>query len=668
MGVAGFELTNRAPVAGGAVFGDVGPYEELTGIVRLSLDPAAEANQWITDLDLAHRDAERRVRFSADLVVMAPLEHAARTDRLLFDVPNRGRHSAARWMNSSAGYPQPTITDVGNGFLMRHGFTVARCGWQQDLPDEPGRIHLHGPQLRADAAETEGLVLCQFQTDVVSSSLELSHRSHRAYPTRDLHDPDARLTVRAHDGLPRQVVARKRWRFARSVDGAPVDDPEHIWIEGGFQPGLIYEVVYTAHGPSIVGLGLIAIRDVAAWLRFGTASEGNPFPDTFSYALAHGESQSGRFLREFLYRGLNADEKGREVFGGLLLWVPGARRGEFNTRFGQPSKTTAEDYGARFPFHDRTLAEPAAGDTDGLMNRLHEIGRVPKVITVNASTEYWGGDRGAGGQASLLHTDPFATKDVAPDENSRVYALAGAQHVPQKWPTGSVTHLGTRCQQLICSLDHRPISRALLLALDTWVRSGREPPPSRVPSIADGNAISPQAAIDQLTAIPGFAVPAHLPRLHSLDFGPDPETPCRLPPDLGVDYNHFVSSLDNDGNEVAGIRHPDVVVPLATYTGVNVRHNDAGGPGTLVPAAGGMYPFAAARKARLASGDRRLSIAERYEDERHYLAGVMAAAEELLKQGFLLYEDVDRVIGEAKVKYRALAGHDTVPPERATAQ
>lgn len=654
IGVTGFELRSRTPIAGGKAFGEFGPYEELSGIVSFAIDPRADTNSRIVDLNLARTDPEGLVRFQSDLILTAPVTPFAHSGRLLIDIPNRGRPSATRWLNSSEGFPTPSISDAGNGFLMRNGFVVARCGWQSDVPDEPGRVHLHGPPMLQEAEEVSGLVLHQFQSEKPTASLLLSHRDHQAYPTNDVDDPNASLTVRLHDGAPRIPIPRHQWKFARSDNGRVVSDARHIWLKGGFRPGLIYELCSTTQGSHVTGLGLLAIRDVTAWLLYGDTSTGNPFPNQLQYALGHGESQTGRFLREFLYQGLNQDSGGRTVFSGVLIVVAGARRGEFNMRFGQASKTLAEDFGALYPFHDTPLTDPATGKKEGLLDRQRATGGIPKIITMNSSTEYWGGDRGAGGQASLLHTDPASGEDVEPPDESRVYLISGAQHVPQKWPTGDVTHLGVACQQTICSLDHQPFSRALLLALDRWVSTGYHPPPSRIPRSHDGTASTAQAAIEHLAAIPGFGMPVHLPELFSLDFGIDPGLPTHLPPVLGAVYGHFVSSLDDDGNEIAGIRHPDVEAPLATYTGINLRHHDAGAPGTLEPAEGAMYPFATTEAARRATGDSRRSIEERYRDEADYLDRIREACQSLVLEGFLLSEDVERITAEAATKYRAL--------------
>jgi hypothetical protein len=472
------------------------------------------------------------------------------------------------------------------------------------------------------------------------------------YSAADLDDAGAVLTVRPYLSAPRAKIPRSQWRFARDRQGIPVRDPNYLWLESGFEPGLLYDLAYTAANPSIVGLGLLALRDVASWLRFAGANAANPCSDRLRYVMAYGESQTGRLLREFLYYGLNRDEAGRRVYDGLFITVAGARRGEFNMRFGQPSRTLCDGPGAMFPFHDFDMSDPVTQQRDGLLRRSQDD--PPKIITVNSSTEYWGGDRGSGGQSSLLHTDSAGTRDVDPPQTSRVYMLAGTQHLPGVWPLGMVDHLNVRCAQPLGAIDHRPLQRALLLALDQWVGAGVEPPANKIPQLADGTAAESPPVLAQLKTLPGFTAPAHLPELGRRSFDlPQPGAIATLPPERGGLYRWFVSIVDGDGNEVAGIRHPDVAVPLATYTGHNVRHPDAGAAGELVPMAGATYPFPATAEQRHATADPRPAIEERYPNREAYLEQVRSAAEALMNARFLLQEDLALVMQQAGAKYDA---------------
>jgi hypothetical protein len=635
MAVVGFDMISCVPLAGGIAFGEVGPYQELTGTLHLAVDPHHAANRLITDLRLASRGIDGLVHFDADLVLTAPVKPWP-NGRLLIDIPNRGRPLAAR-LNSAQGYPAASSGDVGNGFLMRQGFTVARCGWQYDAPREPGRVRLRGPVAHGQGSPLTGPAFCHFQLARASQSVLLSDRDHVPYPAVDLYDPDATLTVRPYWSSARTTIARSDWQFARDHNGTPIPDANHVWLNSGFKPGLLYELAYKASNASIVGLGLLAVRDAASWLRFDEADAGIPCGGPFRYVLAYGESQTGRLLREFLYYGLNRDETGRKVYDGMFITLAGARRGEFNIRFGQPSRTLCDGPGAMFPFHDVVITDPLTLQKDGLLGRFADDPELPKLITVNASSEYWGGDRGSGGQSSLLHTDVAGSRDVDPPENSRVYMLAGAQHLPGVWPMDMVDHMNVRCAQPLCAIDPRPLLRALLLALDRWVVAGVEPPPSQVPRLADYTAVDPVKVLASLNAIPGFRKPEHLPELKRLAFDwSRPGVIATLPPTCGAAYPWLVSAVDRDGNEVAGIRHPDVAVPVATYTGHNVRHPDAGAPGELVPMAGATYPFPSTAEKRQKTNDPRRAIEERYPNREAYLEQVRYAAQALVDARFLL--------------------------------
>ncbi|MGH7927060.1 MAG: alpha/beta hydrolase domain-containing protein, partial [Candidatus Binatia bacterium] len=255
MAVVGFDVISCAPLAGGIAFGEAGRYQEITGTLRMAVDPDNAANRGIIDLDLAPRGPDGLVHFDLDLVLTAPVEPAP-NGRLLVDVPNRGRPVAAR-LNSAQGYPAASINDVGNGFVMRQGFTIARCGWQYDAPREPGRMRLRGPVAHHEGAPITGPALCHFQLPRRSQSVLLADRDHVPYPAADLEDADAALTVRPYWSAPRTTIPRSQWRFARDQNGTPVADPNHLWLESGFEPGLLYELVYTAANASIVGLGLL---------------------------------------------------------------------------------------------------------------------------------------------------------------------------------------------------------------------------------------------------------------------------------------------------------------------------------------------------------------------------------------------------------------------------
>jgi hypothetical protein len=663
------EITQRAPFADGARFGDSGAYERLDGTVRFAVDPSHPANAGIVDLDLAPRDADGRVRFRADFCLLQPSDPRRGRGRLLLDVPNRGNKVAVRLLNRAPAAAPPTAAiDPGDGFLMRHGWSVAWCGWQWDVPADPALLGLEAPAVPlagrrdggADGRPLEGTAVVEIQPTAPGREHLLANRAHRPYPAADAADGTAVLTVRDWPGGPRRVVPRERWRFARQEGAALLADPTRLWLEDGFDPGRVYEVVYRPAICPVAGAGLLAVRDFGAALRYGTAAEGNPCAGRVARAYGFGVSQTGRFLRHFLYLGLNTDEAGRTVFDGLLPHVAGARRGEFNHRFAQPSAQAVPGFGHLFPFAFDDQTDPRNGQTDGLLRRQRAAGSVPRIVATNTAAEYWRGD------ASLLHTDVLGTADAEPPPEARVYLFAGTQHGPGTVPPARGRSAdGQQGVHAANAVDYAPLLRAALTNLDRWVSDGAAPPPSVFPRLADGTAVPPAAVLDACAAVPGMTLPdpARLPALRRFDLGPDAARGIgRYPAVAGEPYPTYVSAVDGDGNEVGGIRLPDLSVPLATSTGWNPRHPDSGGPGQIMNMQGSTVPLAATAAARRATGDPRPSIAERYPDRETYLDRVRCAAADLVATGYLLAEDVETVVLSAGARYDCFAR-----PETATA-
>ncbi len=460
-----------------------------------------------------------------------------------------------------------------------------------------------------------------------------------------------------HEDAPPQTISRHQWSFARVEGDRVVPDATHIYLASGFLPGQVYRVVYTTAGAPVIGLGLLATRDTVSFLRYGAASEGNPCAGHIQYAYSFGRSQSGRFLRHFLYLGLNEDEHDRTVFDGLIPLVAGGGRGEFNQRFGQPSNSNKYSVKNLFPFHDTTQTDPETGRTDGLLARLAARGQRPKIFFINTSAEYWGG------HAALTHTDLDGKRDLAPSEAVRIYHFAGTQHGPGNLlltDTGAADD--SRGQHRPNSVDYRPLLCAALMTLDRWVTEGQTPPPSLHPRLDDGAAVPPAHTAATFQAMPGVQFPAHLGFIARLDFGAgtDEGIATLLPPKVGRPYANLVSAVDEDGNELASIRLPEVSVPLATYTGWNVRHPDIGGPGQTLSLIGSTIPFPATQAERQASGDPRPSIEERYPSKEDYLRQVQQAAEALVAQGYLLAEDLATVTAQASQRYDLFQGRVSV--------
>jgi hypothetical protein len=641
--VTRLEVQTREAVLGGAPFGEAGPYEKIAGILRFAVDPGHPLHRNVTDLSLAPRNRDGAVESWADFYMLRPVDPERGNRWLLLDVPNRGRKVALGMFNSAVRVPDPTTeADFGNGFLMRHGYTVAWVGWQPDVPRVDGLMALGVPVARDGGRTIVGPLRCEFRPNVATDTLPLADRYHLPHPAVDLDDPEAHLTVREHAGAPAVALPRHTWRFARRDGAAVVPDPRHLHIPAGFRPGRIYELVYRSQDPPVVGLGLLAVRDTGAFLRF--AAEGNPCAGTIDGAYVFGVSQSGRFLRHLMYLGLTEDEQGRDVFEAVVPHVAGARRGEFNLRFGQPSLNATHSVGSLFPFTDGEQVDPITGARGALLGRLGTRGRIPRIVTINTSAEYWRGD------ASLVHTDVEGTADVAPLPQVRTYLLAGSQHTPGALPPPDADpNTGSRGRHTFNVVDYAPLLRAVLVNLDRWVRDGVEPPASSHPRLSDGTAVVGESLGDRFRAIPGVRFPDRLERPVRLDFGPDTERgiTTELPPKAGTAYPSFVPEIDADGNDAVGLRPPELLAPLATFTGWNPRHPDQGAPGDMMSMMGSTFPFARTRAERERRGDPRPSIEERYGSRAGYLERVRQVAGTLVAARHLLAEDVDAVVERA---------------------
>ncbi len=651
MPVVRVEIKKRGPVAGGQAFGTTGPYEYIEGILHFETDPKHPDHAVICDLDLAPTNARGQVEHRAEFHLLKPIDPKP-GGRVLVDSVNRGNMTVMPQFNSIARRSDgdPDIA-AGNGFLFREGYSVLCVGVQWDPPGSPERMRAWYPEAMRNGKRLTGQNFVQWWPNKHGPHQLLSDAGHEPYPTADLEDPAAVLTVRDHqDGTP-IVIPREQWRFAKAVDGKPVPNADYVWLEGGFEAGRIYEFVYTAIGAPVVGLAYLAYRDAASFLKHGTAAEGNPLAGMIRYAYAWGQSMNGRWLREFLYFGLNRDEAGRMAFEGMMPHVGSSRRGEFNIRFGQPSTNILRAPGNTYPFAFEATPEPTLGQNRGLLDRSRANGSVPKIIHTNSGMEYWWSG------AALSHMNVDATQDFDPPPEVRVYYLTGAQHGVGALPLSYVNPDGFRARQPLNTLDYRPAMRALLTALDRWVREGREPPPSRVPRLDNGTAVTRESLRENYARIPGSAWLSHLPQRLKLDFGPEAERGLpHYPPTESGTYPILVSAMDEDCNDVAGIRLPDIAVPLGTYTGWNVRHESMGQAGLMTsgaPLFGTTLVFPVTKADRERSGDPRRAIEERYASRDDYLAQVRAAANALVTERYLLDEDVDRIVETAAAKWDA---------------
>lgn len=616
--VTNLDITQRSVVLDGKPFGASGAYEKLVGTMHFAVDPAHPLNARIVDLDRAPRNARGQVEFAADFYLLKPVDMAKGNARLLVDCANRGRKVVLGMLNSAPRVPDPsTPEEFGNGFLMRHGYTLAWIGWQVDVPRRDGLMAIDAPR----AQGVVGQIRCEMRPNKRVTTLPLADRYHIPNPTLDVNDREARLLVKEHSGAPAVEMPRDRWRFS---------DPLHLEIPSGFVPGHIYDVIYRSADPLIVGCGMLSTRDGAAYLQSNAAN--NPCRGGIQKTYLFGVSQTGRFLRTLLGLGLDRDEQQHQVFDGIIPHIAGGRRGEFNVRLGQPSLNAKGAVGELPPFNDHELFADIAARSNP-----------PKIVLTNSAAEYWRGD------ASLVHTDRDGTRDVEPAEHVRVYLLAGTQHTPGALPPLEAdANTGDRGQQRFNIVDYAPLMRAVLVNLDRWVTDGIAPPPNAFPRLSDGSAVLAETTGEFFRSLPGVDFADRITRPLRLDFGPDMAMGvASYPPKTGEPYRTYVSKLDADGNEVAGIKPPELLSPLATYCGWNVRHPDQGVPGDLMQMMGATLPFARTRLERESRVDPRPSIDERYASREVYLAHVRRQTLRLIEQRHVLDEDLDAIVARA---------------------
>ncbi|MGE0579798.1 MAG: alpha/beta hydrolase domain-containing protein [Reyranella sp.] len=609
------EIERVEPLADGAPFGAVGAYERVVGKAKGEVDPAAPGNRGIALIDKAPRNASGKVEYTTDIFILRPKDFSRGNGRILYEVNNRGRKMLFGYIaDGPQGVNDPkTMADVGNGFPLRQGYTIVWSGWDPDAPRANMGLGLTAPVATDSGRPIVQKVRDEFVSGTRGGALETFKLSCEA---ASLEQPRARLTMRERAGDEPRELPLNQWSFvdARSIKLRDGSKP---------RPGWIYEFHYEATNPKVLGLGFAATRDVVSWLRYDAAAlavTGGPI----SHALAIGFSQAGRYLRNHISEGFNRDEQGRKVFDGIHSHIAGVGRIFFNTPFGQPARTGTqhEDHffpENAFPFSTAMQSDPLTGKSGSL---FRGDGSDPKLIETNTSTEYW--QKGA----SLLHTDPLGTTDVTLPDHSRVYMIAGTQHGGR---AGATTDAGPNVNP---RNPHNPMPavRALLMALDAWVVSGQAPPASRVPTLADGTLV--EADRTGFPAVPGAAVVKVTNQVAPPGDWVNPTPPAKA-------YRTLVCKVDADGNEAAGIRLPDIAVPLATYTGWN-EYKPPYPAGELADRDGSCLPFAVDAAARQAAGDPRPAIAERYKSGADYQARVEAVVASLLADRLLLPEDAER--------------------------
>jgi hypothetical protein len=616
LGITRLVVAKRQIAYGGASFGSAGPYEILTGTAYGELDPRSPSNTGIVNVNRAPLNAKGRAEYSTDFMILKPVDIRKGNGELIYDFVNRGRNTILRLDESGDSF---TTGDAGNGFLMSHGYTVAWSGWQVDAPGTPGFLRAYVPIVTVNGKPVTGMSREEF-TDVPAG---LVFTQTLDYPAL-LDSTGTTLTVREHEADPRKPLPASSWHFI---------DERHVEIATapGFDRGALYELIYPATNETVADVGLAASRDFVSFLRYSdqdATGQPNPVRDpgtTFKAALAFGISQTGRAMNDFIYQGFNADINGRMVFDGALPLLSATRRTYTNFDFAQPGRFARqhEDHqygGDQFPFSYATSKDSVTGKTDGMLVQCEKSHTCPRIVHLDSDTEFWQG------RDSLLVTDTSG-RPLALPENVRAYMLSGQEHnAAPNWNTRG------NCQQLQNALNYGPYARALLVALDRWVTQGVAPPPTTFPNLKSH------------TLLPLAKVQASYPAISGAPFSPlfnqlqviDQKS---MPPEAsGPAYPLFFPPMDADGNPQGGIVLPEIAVPIATYSGRNVRA-DGFSAGELCGLAGSYIPFAATKQERLANGDPRLSLEERYKNAQDYADKRKRAVDALVQQGFVLPED-----------------------------
>ncbi|MGG5886129.1 alpha/beta hydrolase domain-containing protein [Falsiroseomonas sp. HC035] len=615
--VSRFEITGAAePAFNGQSFGEAGRYERIAARATLSLDPADPRNAVIVDLDRAPRNAQGRVEAVTEVVILRPAEPMRGNGTMIVEVPNRGRELMGQLYNDGTANALMLNRDPGNGFLMRQGYTMVWVGWQADIPPGEGRgagLRLEAPVLAGVTGRSREEFLFDNTTNPVVVPL--------TYPAAS--EEGATITARVQAGDARATPAGLSFRFL---------DPQRIEITRppGFDAGALYEFIYTAKDPAVQGIAFAAVRDVATFLRRERGAA-NPLAVAgrvaVDRAVLHGISQSGRMVRDYLYLGFNEDERGRQVYEAMLPHIPGTRRSYTNARFAQPGRNPTphadRHYPAdQFPFTYAVTEDHLTGRRDGLLLRCRVSATCPRIMQTDSEYEFWGA------RASLLVTDTRGNHIDLPPE-VRAYALTGHPHFAV---ATAVANRIDRCALPVNPLQAGAPMRALLVAMEQWLREGVEPPASRFPMRAHGTLVPVEGAYPAIPSL-GYRGTVGPAQLVDNDV---------IPPVVRGEYAVLVPRVDADGNAVGGLRAPVINVPKATYTGWNPR--SAGfAEGALCYNTGAVVPFAATRAEREAAGDPRPSLAERYATPETYVAAVKAAAERLAAERLLLPADVEGI-------------------------
>jgi hypothetical protein len=636
-GVVQIQSTIERPAFKGRSFGSVGRYEKLTGTITGAVDPTDLRNSSITDLAHAPRDARGLVEYSVQYVLLRPVDLSKGNHRVVYEPTNRGNIVSLFFLNNAPQSNDPSSAlEAGNGFLMDQGYSIMELAWDPTASQNNPLLATYPVAKQVDGSSIVGPALEEITTDDATTAAQPYQLT---YPAATLDKSQASLTYRVHYDDPPQTLPSSDWDY--NAQGTTIQ-----LTNMPFQLGALYELTYPAKDPVVAGLAFAAIRDVADFLRNASVDQmGNPNPlagnaqeiYTFCY------SQPCRLMHDFLRLGFNQTSGGGRAVDGIESLVAGASGGFFDYRFAQPGRSMRQHIGRwyperQFPFTDQVTPDPVTGQIDGILLRCTLTNTCPKIFEINTETEYWNK------AASLLTTDTQGNDlDLARTPNVRYYLLSS---LPHEVGVGQIPV----CQQVQNPLLPNPVARALLVDLDQWVANGVAPPRNEVPRRRDGTLVPalPQSGVG-FPSIPNVTYNGLTTTGDLFDFGPLAEQGIltTLPPQITEGaYPVFVPKTDADGNDVAGIHLPEIAVPVATYSGWNVRTAAYAGD-DMCNAVGQKIAFPPDQATRLATGDPRLSVQERYPTHLNYVAKVTLAAANLQRQRLLLPEDVVRYVAAA---------------------
>jgi len=646
------EIVTREPFAGGRSFGEAGPYEWLAGRAHFAIDPEEPGLPYVCDLDLAPRNAKGLVEFAATIDILKPVDLSRGNRRVFYEFSNRGGKGIVTGLNYGRGVDRHSPDYAGDGFLMRLGYTCVWSGWQGDLIDRGTNCVAFLPEAMLDGQRLRGKVRQEFsvvRAGILSMGVSAgAERGEDVQPYPVLDRSTATLTVREREQDPRVPVPDSDWDLAKAEvkDGKVVLTPsnEDLYVKGGFKPGWIYELIYETEGSRVMGLGFLGVRDLLSFLHYGTrdsAGEPNPFAGAIDKVYGTGVSLSGRVVREYVYEGWNVDAEGRRVFDAVYTHT-GSGRVFQNQRFAQvgryPRQHEEHQWPAEYyPFTFVPVPDPFSEKDEGLWKRPETD---PIVIHTHTEGDHWVR------HVSLTHTSPADGSDVEIPDFARMYHLTGTPHMAR--PLNDPVWIG---QLTPNTMSATPYRRAMLVLLDRWATDGTPPPDSLLPRSADGTLAAAEEVLARYPKLAGVNLPKGPSRLPRYDYGPDFERGIVgvFPPEPvpGQEYPVRVPQIDADGNSIAGLRYPDVEVPLGTYNGWSLRK--AGfAEGEQFWNTGSFVPFARTKAERLANGDPRPSVEERYPSHEAYVQAVASCCERLVSQGLLLQEDAERFVAAAK--------------------